>query len=415
MENADGIITQATDILTRRYGGAQHLTDVERLSGSGLGEVYRAKVAKNPFFQHRSVVVKHAPSTGNVLDDAAFLREVVAYQFTTSLSSQVRPGPTLLGYDTEKRLIIISDSGDGETLADALERADAEEHVTILRNLGTALGKMHVGTSDEEDAFNVLFHRMTRSRTGAAKVQQLRDRLLAHRIRLGVDIVARSGIEVPHEVEATAANVRSRLLRGGMRAFTPFDLAPDNIIYADGKHHFLDYEWAGFRDVSFDVAFVVARFPMFLAAQPFSAEATQAFIDAWVAEVKSRWPGVEHADTLRARITGAMIGWAMSSVTALDPQTVAGLLADDAALAAEFKAAGVESFDTSDDPEETAEWARGDILRPRNEAPFSEEEMLVRRDLRETFEALSGFAGEGEDPAYRTIAAFASNVARRLQ
>lgn len=414
METAEGIISAATDILTRRYGGAQHLWDVERLGGSGLAQVYRARVANNPFFQHRSVVVKHAPATGNVLDDAAFLREVVAYQFATSLGSQVRPGPTLLGYDTEQRLIIISDSGDGETLADALERADADEHVVILRNLGTALGKMHVGTSDEEDAFNVLFHRMTRSRSGAAKVQQLRDRLLAHRIRLGVELVARSGIEVPREVEVTAANVRSRLLRGGMRAFTPFDLSPDNIIYSDGKHHFLDYEWAGFRDVSFDVAFVVARFPMFLAAQPFSAAATQAFIDAWVAEAKTRWPGVQHADTLRARITGALVGWAMSSVTALDPQTVSGLLADDAELAAEFAAAGVRAED-ADEVAELEVWAKGDILRPRTEAPFTHDEVLVRRDLRETFEALAGFAGEGEDPAYRSIASFAAEVAARLQ
>lgn len=417
MDQQDEIIAAAADILTRRYGGTQRLSVVERLGGSGLAHVYRVKVASNPFFPQRTVVVKHAPPTGSTLDDAAFLREVVAYQFTTSLSATARPGPTLLGYDTQQRLIILSDSGDGETLADALQRADADEHVAILRNLGTALGKMHAGTADEEDAFNVLFHRLTRSRAHSADIQQLRDRLLVHRIRLGVELLKRSGIEVPDEVALTAANIQNRLLTGGMRAFTPFDLSPDNIIYSAGKHHFLDYEWAGFRDVSFDVAFVVARFPMYLSAQPFSAEATQAFIEAWVAEVAETWPGVRHADTLKARITAAMIGWALSSVAMMDPQPVAEVLDHDTQLAAEFQAAGL------DDPadKEPAEafgadtWATGDILRQRSEGQFSEDELLIRRDLRETFEALAGFAGTGQDQAYRTVGAFAQSMAERLR
>ncbi len=412
MEQAQAIIAAASDILTRRYGGAQQLHDVEALSGSGLAQVYRARVATNPFFQHRSVVVKHSPATGSALDDAAFLREVVAYQFATSLSQDVRPGPTLLGYDTEQRLIILSDSGDGETLADALERADAHEHVQILRNLGTALGKMHVGTADEEDAFNVLFHRLTRSRNNASSIQQLRDRLLAHRIRLGVEILQNAGIEVPQEVALTASNLQSRLLRGGMRAFTPFDLSPDNVIYSGGKHHFLDYEWAGFRDVSFDVAFVVARFPMFLASQPFSEEATQAFIDAWVAEVKDIWPGVRNHDTLQARITAALIGWAMSSVTALDPHAVSSLIEGDDELATEFAAAGI---DLAGAAAELDGWTTGDILRPRSEGRFTEDELLIRRDLRETFESLAAFAGTGADPAYESVSEFAADVAKRLR
>lgn len=412
MEQEHEIIAAATDILTRRYGGAQQLSEIEQLSGSGLAQVFRARVASNPFFQHRSVVIKHAPATGSVLDDAAFLREVVAYQFATSLSKEARPGPTLLGYDTEQRLIIISDSGDGETLADALERADAEGHAQILRKLGTALGRMHAGTADEEEAFDILFHRMTRSRNNAAKVQKLRDRFLAHRIRLGLELMHMSGIEPPREVELTAANIQDRLLSGGMRAFTPFDLSPDNIIYSEGKHHFLDYEWAGFRDVSFDVAFVVARFPMFLATQPFNAEATQAFIDAWVAEVKDIWPAVRNPYTLHARITAALVGWALSSITVLDPHSLSELLEHDEELAAEFAKAGV---DAAEEPGDVQPWTSGDILRPRSQGPFSDEEQMVRRDLRETFESLGGFARTGTDPVYETIAEFADEMAARLR
>lgn len=61
MGDTQEIIRAAADILTKRYGGEQQLVDVERLDGSGLADVFRARVVNNPFFQHRSVVVKHSP------------------------------------------------------------------------------------------------------------------------------------------------------------------------------------------------------------------------------------------------------------------------------------------------------------------------------------------------------------------
>ena len=146
MEQSD-VIAAAEGILTRRFGGAQELVDATRLPGSGLAGVYRAKVATNPFLQHRSVVVKYSPLVGDPLEDAAYLREVVAYQFTTSLSEEVRPGPVLLGYDVDKRIIIITDSGDGDTLDSLLAESTAEERVNVLRSFGSALGRMHAGTA----------------------------------------------------------------------------------------------------------------------------------------------------------------------------------------------------------------------------------------------------------------------------
>lgn len=93
------------------------------------------------------MVVKYSPLVGDPLEDAAYLREVVAYQFTTSLSEEVRPGPVLLGYDVDKRIIIITDSGDGDTLDSLLAESTAEERVNVLRSFGSALGRMHAGDS----------------------------------------------------------------------------------------------------------------------------------------------------------------------------------------------------------------------------------------------------------------------------
>lgn len=407
----DAVLAAAEEILTRRYGGMQKLSGATPLSSTGFADVYRARVAANPFLQYRTVVVKHSPELGFALDDAALLREVVAYQFTTALPAAVRPGPVLLGYDLDARIIILSDSGDGDTLASLLERAGEDEYTQILRSLGSALGRMHAGTAGKEEQFDTLFYRLAGQRPGAEDIQRLRDRLLAHRIRLGLVMLKQAGIEVPTEVGVTAANIQSRLLRGGVRAFTPFDLSPDNVIAADGGLHFLDYEWAGFRDATFDVAFVVAGFPLYISPRPYDDVAVQAFLDAWLREVKPAWPLLANEDTLQARITSAMIGWALSSIAVNNPAATAELAAGDEVLAEEFAAAGL---DVEFEVEEPADEVTGDLLRRAGERPFSVSEEMVREDLRETFNALAAYAGTGTDPAYVVIADFARRVAGRL-
>ncbi|WP_370639197.1 hypothetical protein [Corynebacterium sp. CNCTC7651] len=174
----------------------------------------------------------------------------------------------------------------------------------------------------------------------------------------------------------------------------------------------MDYEWAGFRDATFDVAFVVAGFPLYISPQHFNEDAVHAFIDAWLAEVADTWPLLKHEDTLQARITGSLIGWALSSLSVLNPVALAEVVAGDEELAAEFERAGI---DFEEDIEEVDAPATGDVLRPGNQGPFTAAERMVREDLHETFRALASYAGTGRDPAYLVIADFADRVATRLR
>ena len=129
---------------------------------------------------------------------------------------------------------------------------------------------------------------------------------------------------------------------------------------------------------------------------------------------------MEHPDTLQARITAGLIGWAMSSVAMLDPVSPAELLEHDVKLKEDFEAAGLDVSDlgpleASVEAEEQSADHAGDVLRPPSKGPFTADEALVRRDLRETFESLAAFAGTGTDPAYRTISEFAQTLAERLR
>src|SRR5699024_986493 len=112
------------DLLSRRFGGQQKLSEIERLSGSGHAIVLRARVASSPFLQQRTVVLKHNPPTEHAIDDVACISEVVAYQFTTSLSEDTRPGPVLLAHDIEQPIFVLTDLGDSNTLSDTLIKAD---------------------------------------------------------------------------------------------------------------------------------------------------------------------------------------------------------------------------------------------------------------------------------------------------
>ena len=194
----------------------------------------------------------------------------------------------------------------------------------------------------------------------------------------------------------------ARDLSAHHRAFTPFDLSPDNIIVAETTH-FLDYEWAGFRDVSFDLACVIAGFPQFLFSHPISDDEADVFVDAWSHEVDRLWPNVKNEAHLHSRIMAALLGWALASVALLHFGSMS------AAVAVLHEA---EEQDQHIDPN-TVEGVT-DLLRPASHGPFTAEEVVVRRDIFETFEALARYAARGTDPSYGVIAAFSQGIADRV-
>lgn len=389
------IIELAQGLLSHRYGGTQQLAEVKKLSGSGTTVVLRARLASQPFLQQRSVIVKFVPETGDIFDDAALLREIAAYQFTTSLSEDVRPGPVLLAHDMNTRIIVLSDSGDGDTFADLLTQREPELRQQILRNLGTALGRMHAGTAGLEDNFRILLTRLLKNHPELQSSRDLRDRSVGPATFMGVSLIENSGITVPDVVKEIADEATARLAHGRSRAFTPFDLSPDNIIVAE-RTQFLDYEWAGFRDVSYDLACVVGGFPQFVGVSIISDEEAEAFLKAWVEEVESIWPHFKNEDALHERITSALVSWALSSVAMLHHGSLSNALT------------------TLDDPDDFEVTDGTRLLAPPHQGPFSDDELFMRRDFYETFYSLSRYARLGRDSRYQVVSAFADEIVARV-
>ncbi|WP_244977353.1 phosphotransferase family protein [Corynebacterium lizhenjunii] len=394
--DADSVVAVAHKLLTRRFGGSPELTEVEVLSGSGTAVVVRARLAPSAFLPHRSVVVKHMPVTGSPIDDAAFLREVVAYQFTTSLPQEVRPGPVLLAYDMDSRIVVLTDIGEAETLIAALNQASESKRVHLLRLLGEQLGRMHAGTATREQDYEHLLNRMLTRYPEYATTHAIRDRALRRSIEVGAQILAAEGLEPPKEFDGLMRHATRFQQSGRSRAFTPFDLSPDNIVV--GKEmYFLDYEWAGFRNVGFDVACVIAGFPQFVFARPINDEEADVFITAWVREITTAWPRYGDQAKLEKLLVASLVGWALSSLSTMYADGIEGIIA----------------LAEQDQPLASGP-ARESFLRQADSTTFSEAELLIRRDLYETFEALSRFAARCSGQDYAVIAAYANQVAQRL-
>lgn len=398
MPSQEQLVSIAEDLLSHRFGGSQRLEDVEVLAGSGESTVLRARVASQPFLQYRTVVLKFVPMIGEVLYDAALMREVVAYQFTTALPENVRPGPMLLAHDIDQRLVVMTDSGDGDTFDDLLETAKHETRGHILRNLGSSLGRMHAGTAERENEFDILMTRMLKQHPQFGENQGVRDDALQQSIVLGEQILEQSGFTVPQAFHDAAQIARKRVVGGSARAFTPFDLSPDNIIVAE-KTHFLDYEWAGFRDVSFDIACVIAGFPQFVFTHPITDEEADTFISAWKREIKEVFPNLVEPHNLHARVLAALVGWGLSTLATMSAGNLSGVV-------------GMvqKGEDISADLDQAAA-----LLRTGSVDSFSDDELLARRDIYETFEAMSRFGDNGTEDTSAEIAEFARSIAQRVE
>lgn len=249
-------------------------------------------------------------------DDIALIREVVAYQFTNTLGPEGRPGPQLLAYDLDRRLLILSDAGDGENFSDILTLRGPADRSRALRKLGRALGRMHAVTCDRELAYSTLLRRQCSRHGVSAAAVTGRDIRVGEHIHTGLELLASTGMRINDTVVDLAREAAERARSAECSAFSPFDLTPDNLMMA-GEVVILDFEWAGFRDITFDAACVIAGFPQDVTTPSLTDEETDEFLLAWRAEVAPVWPHLRDDVVFADRVLASLIGWAFFSLTLL--------------------------------------------------------------------------------------------------
>ncbi|WP_168226603.1 kinase [Tomitella fengzijianii] len=316
----DEVVEAAQELLKRRTGAAVRLVDATDLGGGGDTVVLRVRVAENPFSLPRTLVLKQVLGGNRQLADGqideSFRREAVSYQFCNSLSAAHRPGPELVAYDLDARLLVLSDLGDAPAMGELLARRDTSEVTHSLMALAQSLGRMHSSTYGREEDYTTLLHR-TAGVDEAHPLNAQAARAVDEVPSMLQDILA---VAVPEDVRATAASGRELFDGGRFRAFSTADLCPDNILVNEGGVKFLDYEWGGFRDATLDISYALASFPTCLCALELSQDQVEEMVEAWRAEVVSVFPQLRDDSVLYSRLLAAMLVWLwLSTWLFLDP------------------------------------------------------------------------------------------------
>lgn len=305
----DEVVDAAEQLLKRRTGAPVRLADVTDLGGGGDSVVLRVRVSENPFSLPRTLVLKQVLRGNRQLAageiDESFRREAVSYQFSNSLSAQHRPGPELVAYDLDARLLVLSDLGDAPAMGELLARRDTAEVTHSLMALAQSLGRMHSNTYGREDDYVTLLHR-TAGVDNAHPLTEQVSRAIDEVPTLLQEVLA---VRVPDDVCETAEAGRQLFGGGGFRAFSTADLCPDNILVNEGGVKFLDYEWGGFRDATLDISYALTAFPTCLCALELSLEQVEEMVEAWRAEVVSVFPQLRDDSVLYSRLLAAMVMW----------------------------------------------------------------------------------------------------------
>nr|WP_255463826.1 MULTISPECIES: phosphotransferase [Corynebacterium] len=316
------------------------------------------------------------------------LREVVAYQYTNTLAESVRPGPVLLAYDINQRLLVLSDAGDGTSFTDVLTLQDSKARTGALRKLGRSLGKMHAATFGGADSYTTLMRRQCQRHHISPEAIQESDINVGELIESGVELMTTNGLTIDPVVQRYAMEAAERQTKSEYQVFTPFDLAPDNVMLTTNVV-LLDYEWAGFRDAAFDVACVVAGFPQDNSTPSLDEPETTEFLAAWRAEAQHIWPVLSDDEVFHDWVMSALIGWAFLSLIMM--------------YYGRLSVAEHSSFVFGEDPDNQ------EVSRSLRH--MSEEQL---EDLATTVEAIQRFSRRRDSSNFEAVGAFAGVLLKVL-
>lgn len=403
MQSVESTVEAATALLVARFGGSPELSDPEDLGGSGSSMVLRCRLSADPFLQERTVVIKQLPpqKVGEPVaakatdggedfgpDALGMLREVVAYQYTNTLAESVRPGPVLLAYDINQRLLVLSDAGDGTSFTDVLTLQDSKARTGALRKLGRSLGKMHAATFGGADSYTTLMRRQCQRHHISPEAIQESDINVGELIESGVELMTTNGLTIDPVVQRYAMEAAERQTKSEYQVFTPFDLAPDNVMLTTNVV-LLDYEWAGFRDAAFDVACVVAGFPQDNSTPSLDEPETTEFLAAWRAEAQHIWPVLSDDEVFHDWVMSALIGWSFLSLIMM--------------YYGRLSVAEHSSFVFGEDPDNQ------EVSRSLRH--MSEEQL---EDLATTVEAIQRFSRRRDSSNFEAVGAFAGVLLKVL-
>ncbi|MGO4600207.1 hypothetical protein [Terrabacter sp. 2RAF25] len=199
--------------------------------------------------------------------------------------------PRLVAESADPRLVVMDDLGEGTHLADALLADDAERAAGGLAGWADAVAGLHVAGRSVRDAFVA----GVRARSKEPLLLDYLPGQLADAVTEWERLAAALGLDVPAGTFAVLDSVPGRF-RVDAVSLSAADMCPDNNFVTDAGLALLDFEWALWRPIAWDAAYLRVPWPTCWCAWSLDAAAAQAALERWRESVARTWPEVAGDD-----------------------------------------------------------------------------------------------------------------------
>jgi hypothetical protein len=278
---------------------ALRLGDPAPLASSDRASVRRVR-ATDAEGRESSVIVKqfHAGAEGWARETAAL----------TVLPPELG-GPRLLASGSTPPIVVMTDAGHGDNLAEALLGRDPDRAAASLARWAEAMAAVHVATRGLREQFR-------------AALDERAGELPLHEARIGNDIddamrvldraCGSLGVAVPGGAFDEVRELYHRLGADGAAALTPADACPDDNVAVDGGLVIVDYENAQWRHVAWDVAYLRVPWPTCWCSWRLPDDVADAAVAAYRRIAGASFPEVADA-AFERDVEAAGIGWSLTS------------------------------------------------------------------------------------------------------
>ena len=265
------------------------LTEAHELS-RGRSLVLRARAGD------RSVVLKAPLQTGS-----GPARELAALRVLRGVPDAV----PLLAEADDPPVLVLADLGDGPSLADALLGTDPTVAEGALGDWAATLGRLQAATTDRGEAF-------------AAGLGPLPPDTSADALASAADTLARLLPQLGVRPTADALDELRTLRVGGPAALTPGDACPDNNVLTPDGYVLIDFEWAEFRPVAWDAAYLRVPWRTCWCSWALPDQVVQRALDRWLAAIGPLPPDFD------AELDRATLAWTFISTGFFLPRILDG-------------------------------------------------------------------------------------------
>lgn len=293
-----------------------HLSSEALLVGGERSEVRRVR-ARWPDSGETSVVVKRFLTAGE-----SWAREAAALHCLPDDA----PAPKAVAEGAAPPVVVMTDLGDGPSVAAALLGDDADLATGAVLDWARAMARLHRSTFGARAAFRaelalragdvpIADHRMTDLLTEAAALLEARC--------LDLDVA------VPAGALRDLRGLTRRLGAGGRdgtdcpAALSPSDSCPDDNVRTGDGLALVDFEGAQWRHIAWDVSYLVVPWPTCWCSWRMPSDVAERALERYRTELEDTLPYVRTTE-FRDDVTLAALGWALVSTAFLLPGALGG-------------------------------------------------------------------------------------------